>query len=87
MKLDTYQPGVKLPLCLHPQKWPSEPEQTLSELKCQSSRWVKLQEQPSPYSHDEALLLCQHSDTEWIAWVPDYGEIAIHRCQFHEISE
>ena len=87
MKLDTYQPGVNLPLCLQPQNWPSKPEQTLTEPECQSSTWVKLREQPSPYRPDEALLLCQHSDSEWIAWVPDYGEIVIHRRQFIEISE
>lgn len=80
MKLDTYQPGVNLPPYLQRQTRLSKPE-------CQSSRWVKLQEQPSPYSHNEALLLCQHSDTEWIAWVPDYGQIVIHQCQFREISE
>lgn len=50
----------------------------------QAATWVKLQELPNPYSHDEALLLCQHSDTEWIVWIPDHGEMILHRCQLSE---
>jgi hypothetical protein len=86
MKLDFYQPGVKLPQRLHLQPWSSKPEVNTVKSECSSSTWVKLQECPSPYSHDEALLLCQHSDTEWMAWVPDYGEIVLHRGQFSEIE-
>jgi hypothetical protein len=86
MKLDFYQPGVKLPQRLHLQPWSSKPEVNTIKSECSSSTWVKLQECPSPYSHDEALLLCQHSDTEWMAWVPDYGEIVLHRGQFSEIE-
>ena len=51
----------------------------------QASNWVKLRELPSPYSHDEALLLCQHSETEWVVWIPEYGEIILHRCQLGEV--
>jgi hypothetical protein len=47
---------------------------------------VKLREAPSPYSHDEALLLCQQSDTEWVAWVPDYGEIVLDHYQFQALG-
>lgn len=50
----------------------------------QAATWVKLQELPNAYSHDEALLLCQHSDTEWIVWIPDHGEMILHRCQLGE---
>ncbi len=85
MKLDLYPSRVTLPQRLHHQSWSNQPEQLRTELEEPSSTWVKLQEPPSPYSHDEALLLCQHSDTEWIAWIPDYGEIVIHRGQFSEI--
>ncbi len=87
MKLDFDQPGVNLPLCLDPQNWSSQPHLNVAEPQWQSSIWVKLEEQPTPYSHDEALLLCQHSDTEWIAWVPDYGEIVLHRSQFSELMD
>jgi hypothetical protein len=50
----------------------------------QASTWVQLREAPSPYSHDEALLLCQHSDTEWVVWIPDHGQMVLHRSQFGE---
>lgn len=30
----------------------------------------------------EALLLFQHSDERWVAWIPDYGETVIHTSQF-----
>lgn len=36
--------------------------------------WVQLLEKPNPFSHDEALLLCQHSETAWVAWIPNHGE-------------
>lgn len=51
----------------------------------QAATWVKLRELPNPYSHDEALLLCQHSDTEWIVWIPDHGEMILHRFQLGEV--
>jgi len=44
--------------------------------------WVKLLELPSDYSHDEALLLCEHSDEEWVAWIPNHGEAILHTSQF-----
>ncbi len=44
-----------------------QPEQEL-----EASTWVQLRELPSPYSHDEALLLCQHSENEWVVWIPEY---------------
>ncbi len=44
--------------------------------------WVKLLNQLSPFSYEEALLLCQASEFEWIAWVPDHGEVTLHESQF-----
>ena len=61
---------------------PNWSTKTLAPL--QAATWVKLQELPNPYSHDEALLLCQHSDTEWIVWIPDHGEMILHRCKLGE---
>lgn len=52
-----------------------------TNLTLQAATWVKLRELPSPYSYDEAVLLCQHSDTEWVVWIPDHGEMILHRCQ------
>lgn len=51
------------------------------------STWVKLWQAPSAYSSDEALLLCQTADYQWVAWVPDYGEIVLEREQFESLSE
>jgi hypothetical protein len=48
----------------------------------QDSTWVQLLELPNPYSHDEALLLCQQSEDEWVAWIPDHGEAVLHTSQF-----
>lgn len=45
--------------------------------RLEASTWVKLRELPSPYSYDEALLLCQTEDCSWIAWIPEYGEIQL----------
>jgi hypothetical protein len=41
------------------------------------SAWVPLKRRPTPYSADEALLLCQCSNDQWLAWVPNYGEITL----------
>jgi hypothetical protein len=42
-----------------------------------SGDWVRLRELPSPYSFDEALLLCETEPGNWLAWVPDFGELLI----------
>ncbi|BAZ38600.1 hypothetical protein NIES4101_45390 [Calothrix sp. NIES-4101] len=51
----------------------------------QVGNWVKIQEIPSPYSFDEAMLLCQISNHEWITWIPDYGEAILYVWQMQEI--
>lgn len=48
----------------------------------QASTWVHLLELPNPFSHDEALLLCQSSEDEWVAWIPDHGEAVLNVRQF-----
>jgi hypothetical protein len=48
----------------------------------QPGAWVALMEAFTPYSHDEALLLCQHSPDEWVVWIPDHGEAILHYRQF-----
>jgi len=45
--------------------------------------WVHLAALPNPYSHDQGLLLCRHSDDEWLVWIPDYGEAILHRSEFY----
>ncbi len=49
-----------------------------------SDTWVQLLE-PESFSRlcqDEALLLCQISNWEWDAWIPDHGEAVINIDQF-----
>jgi len=82
MKLDSRKPAVSLPLQLHSLNWSSKPDSRTTDEEWEASTWVQLRERPSSYSHDEALLLCQHSDTEWIVWIPDYGELVLHCGQF-----
>ena len=53
-----------------------------SSTEPQASTWVSLLEPPSQYSYDEALLLCQQSEDEWLAWVPEHGEVVLHVNQF-----
>jgi hypothetical protein len=48
----------------------------------QPSTWVRLFNPPTAFSFDEAWLLCQCSDEEWLAWIPDYGEILLYTDEF-----
>ena len=84
MKLDSRKPGVGVSLRLHSLNWSSQTDMYTSEPQLQASTWVQLRERPSPYSHDEALLLCQHSETEWVVWIPQHGEMVLHRSQLGE---
>lgn len=52
-----------------------------------ASTWVKLLQPPSAYSSDEALLLCQTAANQWLAWVPDHGEIVLEPEQFKPLLE
>jgi hypothetical protein len=74
MAVHTYKPEVTTTYS-YTQNWSSGQSY-------QPSTWVHLLEPLSPLSFDEALLLCQHSENEWIAWVPDHGEIILNTSQF-----
>ncbi|GAB4366933.1 MAG: hypothetical protein Kow00121_04780 [Elainellaceae cyanobacterium] len=63
-----------------------QPYQTQQEPSTPSV-WVKLAVMPSAYSHDSALLLCRHSDDQWLAWIPDHGEAILHVSEFYFESE
>lgn len=52
----------------------------------QARQWVKLLELPHPWSYDEALLLCQQSEEEWVVWIPDCGETVLNATQFCELA-
>jgi hypothetical protein len=40
----------------------------------QPGQWLKLEDLPSPFAQDEALLLCRVSRKKWVTWVPEHGE-------------
>ena len=45
--------------------------------KLVANMWVSLFNPLTDFCYDEAVLLCQQSETEWVAWIPDHGEAAI----------
>lgn len=51
------------------------------------NNWVRLRQPLSAYSPNEALLLCEEAEDSWVAWVPDLGEVRLHRYQFSEIED
>lgn len=82
MKLNCYirDCGVR------PQKqnleWSNQSHLKSSQQEFQANTWVRLLELPSTFSFDEALLLCQVSEDQWAAWIPDHGEAVLHTRQF-----
>jgi hypothetical protein len=82
MKLDIRKPELNSRLATHPLAGArnTDRHEWLEEL--QPGRWVKLLDLPSAFSFDEALLLCQCSASEWVAWIPDCGEEVLHTRQF-----
>lgn len=46
------------------------------------STWVKLIQPLSFVDSDEALLLCPCSDHQWLAWIPDHGEVVLDITEF-----
>ena len=77
-KLDFLQEksGFKLPLFILEQLQKFE---TNKQKEIQPDTWVTLKELPNPYSHDEALILCQASLDYWCVWIPEHGEAVLHR--------
>jgi len=50
--------------------------------KVEPSIWVKLLTPPTAFSFDEAWLLCQISENQWLGWIPDYGELLLNLDEF-----
>lgn len=70
------------PLTLAPRQPKTQPSRSgCSELP--PSVWVQLITPPSAYSQDQALLLCRHSEDEWVVWIPNYGEMVLHVSEFY----
>ncbi|MFE4105010.1 hypothetical protein [Almyronema epifaneia] len=42
----------------------------------QAGQWVPLAASV-PFESAEALLLCRQCNGQWIAWIPDYGEVSL----------
>ncbi len=45
--------------------------------------WMDLVASPATSASEQALLLVSCSEVEWLAWIPDYGEIQLHISQFY----
>jgi hypothetical protein len=52
----------------------------------QPNTWVQLRDRISPHSFDQALLLCEESNQQWVAWIPDFGEAVLSRHQFYSLD-
>lgn len=81
MKLDSRKLGFSVPRQRHNLDGSSKSYPD-SQQKLQASTWVKLLELKSAFSFDEALLLCQVTEDEWLAWIPDHGEELLNTRQF-----
>ncbi|ARV62043.1 hypothetical protein BZZ01_28500 [Nostocales cyanobacterium HT-58-2] len=86
MKLDLSRPDSAMQAIWQNPDWSSQFFLTELPQDFHAHIWVKLLELPNPYSFDEALLLCQVSDEEWLAWIPDHGEAQLHISQFCQMS-
>jgi len=53
------------------------PTQRSRSSSLDSSVWVKLHTPPTEVCQQEALLLCQATNNQWVAWIPDYGKILL----------
>ncbi len=49
--------------------------------KPESNTWVQLLMQER-FDDEEALLLCQESEDQWVAWIPSHGETRLDIGQF-----
>ncbi len=47
----------------------------------QADQWVQLRDTLSDYSANEALLLCEAGADQWVAWVPNIGQVMLGREQ------
>lgn len=83
MKFNSYKPDVAIQPQRQNLNWPTKPYLNLPDQEFQAGAWVHLLELPSAFSYDEALLLCQLSEDEWVAWIPGHGEAVLQTRQFH----
>jgi len=48
--------------------------------------WVQLLKSPTAYSFDQAWLLCQCAEDQWLVWVPEYGELLLRTDEFQSLD-
>ncbi|MGK7874111.1 MAG: hypothetical protein AB4426_12595 [Xenococcaceae cyanobacterium] len=78
-KLDFAQRESGVHWCFVPLNWSGKFE---INQQPQPNTWVRLLEFLNPLCYNEALLLCQESESEWVVWIPDHGEAILHTSQF-----
>lgn len=82
MQLNSHKPDIAVQPRTSNLDWAIKSYLKPSQQELKADTWVHLLELPSPFSFDEALLLCQISEDEWVAWIPDHGEAVLHNRQF-----
>jgi hypothetical protein len=45
--------------------------------KLQPGQWLTLEDLPSQFAENQALILCQVTPHHWITWVPNHGEYCL----------
>jgi hypothetical protein len=78
LDLDSSPRGYDANWCSLPLNW----KEIKTAPRLEPNTWVKLLTCLNPFCYDEALLLCQESESEWVAWIPDHGEAVLHVNQF-----
>lgn len=73
MQVKYYQPNFCILPVGQSLDWSNKP----STLEFEANTWVQLLKLPHEYSHDEALLLCELTADEWVAWIPGHGEAVL----------
>lgn len=84
MKLQIHKPQYNFCASLVGLNRKTQPLLQQYQQEFQAYTWVKLLESPSPFSFDQALLLCEHSENQWYVWIPDYGAAVMHVSQLNE---
>lgn len=82
MKLNSYRQDFGVQPQKQDVEWSNQSHLKSSQQEFQIGTWVHLLELPSAFSFDEALLLCQVSEDQWAAWIPNHGEAVLYTHQF-----
>ncbi len=80
MQVKYYQPNFCILPVGQSLDWSNKANST--SLEFEANTWVQLLKLPNDYSHDEALLLCELTGDEWVAWIPGHGEAVLNVCEF-----